>query len=207
MRLRSALRISAALAAVGAITVGSRLHRGWGATAAERAAPLPGDDLVRQPIFHSTRAITIEAAPEAVWPWIVQMGMGRGGWYSYDDWAGRVSSVSAVSASAVIPDLQDLKVGDAVDLIDRMVFRVQDLQPNRALVLHADEHQMPLQPWVKSWAFVLQPIEGGSTRLLVRERSVWRRKWVGLLTAFTNWAWFLATRRQLKNLKALAEAA
>jgi hypothetical protein len=65
---------------------------------------------------------------------------------------------------------------------------------------------MPLQPWAKSWAFVLEPLAGGATRLLVRERSVWCRKWVGLLTTGTNWLWFLATRRQLKNLKALVEA-
>jgi hypothetical protein len=167
---------------------------------------LPGDDLIENPVFRSTRAITIEAPPEAVWPWLVQMGMGRAGWYSFDSWAAKVSTVPTTSASAVITHLQDLKVGDPIDLVDRMVFHVQDIQPNRALVLHADEHQVPLQPWIKTWAFVLEPLEGGSTRLIVRETSVWERKWIGVLTAITNWFWFFATRRQLKNLKALVEA-
>jgi hypothetical protein len=207
MKPRTAWGIGAALGAIGAIVVGSRSHRGWGATREELAAPLPGDDSVLNPVFRSTRAITIEAPPEAVWPWLVQMGMGRAGWYSYDSWAAKFSSVPTVSATTILPHLQELKAGDPVDLINRMVFHVLDLQPNRALVLHADEHQMPLQPWVKSWSFALQPLEGGSTRLLVRELSRWDRKWVGFLTSFTNWVWFLATRRQLKNLKALVEAA
>jgi hypothetical protein len=207
MKSRGAWGAGAALAAVAAVLIGASWHRRWGATPAEAAGPLPGDDLISQPVFQSTRAITIEAAPQAVWPWLVQMGMGRGGWYSYDWWLGKLSITPAVSAAAIIEDLQDLKVGDAVDLIDKMVFRVQDLRPNRALVLHADEHQIPLQPWVKSWAFVLEPLEGGATRLIVRERSAWDHKWIGFLTAFTNWLWFVANRRQLKNLKALAEAA
>jgi uncharacterized protein YndB with AHSA1/START domain len=206
MKLRSSWSIGAVLAGAGIIALGSRLHRGWGATPAEQAAPLPGDELVPRPIFRSTRAITIQAPPATVWPWLVQVGMGRAGWYSYDSWAALISSVPTTSASAVIPDLQDLKVGDAVDLVDRIFFRVHDIQPEHALVL-SSEYQMPLQPWLKSWAFVLEPVEGGATRLLVRERSDWERKWVGAATAFTNWLWFAATRRMLKNLKALAESA
>jgi hypothetical protein len=134
------------------------------------------------------------------------MGTGRAGWYSSDSLISRFSSAPIVSASTIIQDLQDLKVGDAVDLIDTMVFRVHQLESNRAIVLLADEHQLPLQPWVKSWAFVMEPIEGGATRLLVRERSYWTRTWVGFATAFTNWLWFLLTRGLLRNLKALAEA-
>jgi hypothetical protein len=206
MKLRKAWCAGAVLIGAGAIALGSRLHRGWGATPEEQAAPLPGDELVPTPIFSSTRAITIQAPPAAVWPWVVQLGMGRAGWYSYDSWAARVSSVSTTSASTVIPDLQDLKVGDAVDLIDKIFFKVHDLQPDRALILLTD-YELPLQPWLKSWTFVLEPVEGGATRLLVRERSDWQRKWVGFLTAGTNWLWFFATRRLLKNLKALVEAA
>ncbi|MDR2373321.1 MAG: hypothetical protein LBD77_04330 [Bifidobacteriaceae bacterium] len=206
MTLRRVWGVGAGLAVVGGIAIGARLHRGWGATADERAAPLPGDDLIANPVFESTRAITIQAAPDSVWPWLVQMGMGRGGWYSYDSWAALISSVPTASASRIIPKFQNLRLGDAVELGDRMVFQVKDLRPNRALVLHADEHQVPLQPWIKTWAFVLEPLEGGATRLLVRERSSWTRRWVGAATAVTGWIWFWATRRQLKNLKALVEA-
>ncbi|MDR1442518.1 MAG: hypothetical protein LBJ02_09070 [Bifidobacteriaceae bacterium] len=205
MKLRTVWWFGAALAAAGAIATGSRLHRRWGATGEEQAAPLPGDELVQNPAFSSTRAITIQAPPSAVWPWLVQVGMGRAGWYSYDSWAAKVSSAPTSSASTVIADLQDLKNGDVIDLIDSVVFRVHDIRPERALVL-AGEYQVPLQPWRKSWAFVLEPVEGGATRLLVRERSAWERRWVGAVTATTNWLWFFATRRMLKNLKALVEA-
>ncbi|MDR1633663.1 MAG: hypothetical protein LBS27_01795 [Bifidobacteriaceae bacterium] len=206
MKLRGALALGAGLATAGIAIVGPRLHSGWGATPHERSAPLPGDELVPSPVFHSTRAITIQAPPESVWPWLVQMGTGRAGWYSYDALISQFSSAPTISASTIIQDFQDLKADDVIDLIDSMVFHVHEIEPNRAIVLLADEHQLPLQPWVKSWTFVIKPIEGGATRLLVRERSYWTLKWVGFVTAFTNWLWFWVTRRQLINLKALVEA-
>jgi hypothetical protein len=208
VKFRRARRFWFVLAAGGAVVaIGSRLHRGWGATAEERAASLPGDEFIATPIYRSTRAITIDAPPESIWPWLVQMGMGRGGWYSYDKWVALVSSDSAESAQTIIPELQDLQLGDPVDLIKQMVFSVRQLDVNHALVLHADEHQVPMQPWVKTWAFVLRPQGDGSTRLVVRESSAWSMKYVGVLTAVTNWFWFFAARRQLINLKRLAESA
>jgi hypothetical protein len=182
------------------------LHRTWGATAEEATAPLPGDELVPDFKFRSTRAITIEAAPEAVWPWLMQLGMGRGGWYSYDNWAALLSSVPTTSTTQVIEELQGLKEGDLVDLIDMIIFKVHTIDAPNALVLYADQDMVPHQPWTKSWAFVLKPLPGGATRLLVRELSTWPNRQVGLITAVSGWAWFWATRRQLKNLKSLVEA-
>ncbi|MDR2347967.1 MAG: hypothetical protein LBD90_05005, partial [Bifidobacteriaceae bacterium] len=158
--------LAGGLAAAGAIAVGSRLHRGWGASGEEQAAAMPGDDLVSNPIYRSTRAITIDAPPEAIWPWLVQMGMGRGGWYSNDRLLGLISPVSTQSAATIVEAYQDLKVGDPVDLILSMTFKVAELIPNEALVL-LGEKQVPLQPWRKSWVFVLRPLPGGATRLLV----------------------------------------
>ncbi|MDR2454457.1 MAG: hypothetical protein LBD51_07960 [Bifidobacteriaceae bacterium] len=205
MRSLGRFALGAAVAAGAAIAVGSRLHRGWGASAAERACALPGDDLVEDPVYRSTRAITIEAPPEAVWPWLVQMGMGRAGWYSNDRLLGLISPGPTESASAILECYQDLKVGDPVDLILPMGFKVAELIPNQALVLFSEE-LMPMQPWRKSWVFALRPLPGGATRLLVRETSAWDSWLVGLVTSATAWAWFLGTRRQLKNLKALVEA-
>jgi hypothetical protein len=205
MRQLRAFALGGAVAAAAVVAVGARLHRGWGSTPEERVGPLPGDDLIPNPKFRSTRAITIDARPEAVWPWLVQMGAGRGGWYSYDTLAGLFSGPPTVSATSIVEPLQDLRVGDPVDLVDRMVFSVAELIPGEAMVLLADENQKPLQPWTKSWTFALKPVPGGATRLLVREVSAWDSALVGTATAFTGWLWFLATRRQLLNLKTLVE--
>jgi hypothetical protein len=134
------------------------------------------------------------------------MGMGRAGWYSYDWLAQVFSSVSTRSTARIIPALQDIKTGDPIDFLDRMVFTVAQAIPGETLVLVADENQRPLQPWVKSWSFILNRLPSGATRLLIREISAWDSRLVGFLTSITGWAWFMATRRQLKNIKALAEA-
>lgn len=108
-----------ASAVVGAATVGSAVavtylryvrpwQLGWGATEEERARPMPGDDLVEAPTLDATRAITIRAQPGDIWPWLVQVGVNRSGWYSYD-W---LDNLGRPSARQVIAELQDIKVGD-----------------------------------------------------------------------------------------------
>ena len=84
----------------------------WGATAAEVSRALPSDDLVPNPTFNATRAITIAAPPEAVWPWIVQMGLTRAGWYSYD----LLDNLGRPSARRILPEFQDLQPGDIVPM-------------------------------------------------------------------------------------------
>jgi hypothetical protein len=93
-----------------------RRHLRWGATNPEVAAPMPGDELVAQSSFNATRAITIDAPPEAVWPWIVQLGFGRAGWYTYDlfDNAGRPS------AEGILPAYQQPKLGDWVPMASKV---------------------------------------------------------------------------------------
>ena len=76
----------------------------WGASAAERTMPLPGDDLVPDPTFNATRALTVHAPPECIYPWIVQMGLGRAGWYSYD----LLDNLACPSAEEILPKFQHI---------------------------------------------------------------------------------------------------
>ncbi|MDR2113832.1 MAG: hypothetical protein LBO75_00975, partial [Bifidobacteriaceae bacterium] len=102
MKLQRTVNIGLILAGAAAVAIGSRWHRTWGATPEEHASALPGDELIPNPTFVSTRAITFNVPPEKVWPWLVQMGMGRAGWYSYDRLAAVFSSVPTRSATTVV---------------------------------------------------------------------------------------------------------
>jgi hypothetical protein len=140
----------------------------WGATAEERLATLPGDDIIQDVMSHHTRAVTIDAPPEAVWPWLVQIGDRRAGFYSYDwierfEFPGTVHYVERTrSATRIHPELQDVHVGDRINTGSIGKFAIGSpitvLEPNRAFVMG-------------TWAFVLRPHRGGGARLLVRERD------------------------------------
>jgi hypothetical protein len=134
----------------------------WGATAEEVGRQMPGDDLMRHPDLVSTRAITIEAPPAAIWPWLVQMGSGRGGAYTYD-WIENLLGLDMHSADTVLPEFQDLKVGDTLPLGSKAPrLRVETLEPNQALVVRSEDGN-----WV--WAFGLYP-DWDRTRLVSRNR-------------------------------------
>ncbi len=139
-------------------------------------APLPGDDIVREPLWSSTRAITVNALPDRVWPWIVQMGHPgyRAGWYT-PYWLDRLQwGITTRSAEVIVPGLQGLAVGDLVpDSRDwSAYFSVVALVPERALVLYSTRHIMPpMRSNEFSWAFVLKPTAAGGTRLLIRARG------------------------------------
>jgi hypothetical protein len=179
-RLRRAARPLAMI--VGWILVyrrwGRAWVRGWGAAGPEEQAMLPGDRIVPNPKRSSTRAVTIEAAPAAVWPWLVQLGQGRGGLYSYD-WLENMLGCGVHSADTILPEHQQLSPGDRVRLVRPgysvdLCLEVAEVKPGEALVLRspgepADAAQSSL-PWA-SWAFVLHPLTQGRTRLLVRWRS------------------------------------
>ena len=134
----------------------------WGATDDEADGPLAGDDLLVKPAIVTTRAVQVDAAPAAIWPWLVQMGPGRGGAYTYD-WIENLFGLGMHSAGEILPEFQDLEVGDAQRLGARgPVLRVAVLEPRRALVLRSDDGN-----WV--WAFALAPA-GAGTRLISRNR-------------------------------------
>src|SRR6266446_430414 len=138
----------------------------WGATADEAASKMPGDDLLPNPDMLSTRAITIGAPPAAIWPWLVQMGSGRAGAYTYD-WAENLFGLNMHSADSILPQFQDLEVGDVLPVGSagpRM--RVEILDPGAAFVLWSEDGN-----WV--WAFALHA-EGDRTRLVSRNRIATR---------------------------------
>jgi hypothetical protein len=173
-----------------------RWHTGWGATPAERRAAMPGDELIARPHFAPTRAVTIDARPEAVWPWIVQMGYGRAGWYSYD----LLDNRGRQSALRIEPRWQGVRVGDAVPMSarvdERTAFRVHSLVPGRCVV------------WAKpdsTWTWLLTPTAAGGTRLVTRVRARYTGA-AGLLAApLMEIGDFPMMRRCLLGIKSRAE--
>ena len=206
-------------------------HR-WGVDPAEAGTALPGDDVVPDAPISDTRAITIDAPPAAVWPWLVQMGFGRAGWYSYDaiDMKGR-------SADRILPDVGTLAVGDIVPTHPGGGFEVKAIEPGRALVLYLDtdlvgsqadaarasaEGTTPpnlqaagafmgaAQPteFAASWAFVIEPLGDGRTRLIERFRvnlSGGDRPWTRFTLPFMGFGVFAMVRKQLLGIKTRAE--
>jgi hypothetical protein len=123
---------------------------------------LPGDELLPAAGLVTTRAITIDAPAEAIWPWLVQMGSGRGGAYTYD-WIENLFGLDMHSTDEILPRYQDIKVGDEFPLgPGRVGMRVQILDPPRSFAVRIAD-----QNW--AWIFALVP-EGGSTRLISRNR-------------------------------------
>ena len=134
----------------------------WGARADEVAAKLPGDELLADPGLVTTRAITVHAPAGAIWPWLAQMGSGRGGAYSYD-WIENLLGLNMHSAGEILSEFQDIKVGDELPLgRPGAVMRVEVADPPRALAVRSTD-----QNW--AWLFALLP-EGDSTRLISRNR-------------------------------------
>jgi hypothetical protein len=136
----------------------------WGARSDEVSRKLPGDELLPDAGLVTTRAVTIDASPDAIWPWLVQMGSGRGGAYTYD-WIENLFGLNMHSADTILPRYQDIKVGDELPMgSGRPVMRVQVLDPERALTIRISDMN-----WV--WIFALVP-ENGATRLISRNRIV-----------------------------------
>jgi hypothetical protein len=166
MSARRTLAIGAGLAAgVVPVTYLAFLRRwclSWGARPDEVARELPGDELLPGAGLVTTRAITIDAPPGAIWPWLAQMGSGRGGAYTYD-WIENLLGLDMHSAEEILPQYQDVKVGDEIPLgPGRAVMRVEVLDPPRAFAIRIADGN-----W--AWIFALVP-EGGSTRLISRNR-------------------------------------
>jgi len=136
------------------------------ATTIEKRRPLPVDTLVPEPIFTSTHAITIDAPPEQVWPWIAQMGAGRAGWYSWD----AIDNCGMPSATSILPTFQTVGNGDVMPAIPsaKDAFIVAAVDPPRDLVVTAPDGRGGN---AVAWEHVLDPLQGGRTRLLVRGRA------------------------------------
>lgn len=137
----------------------------WGATPQEAGAPMPGDELVDRPPLFVTRAVTVDVPPEDVWPWLVQAGTGRAGWYNYD----LIDNLGRRSADRVLPQWQGLAVGDVVPLTPsgRLGLRVHSMDPPHAMVWGT--------PGETTWEWSLTPVRRAdgalTTRLVTRFRS------------------------------------
>jgi hypothetical protein len=189
--------------------------RNLGATCEERRRALPGDDVVPDATAASTMATTIDAQPSAVWPWLVQMGCDRAGFYSWD----RLDNGGRPSADEVHREWQTLEVGDRVASTPsgKMWFEVAELVPERALVLRASidlRTSRPCDPRGPRprlftdgvWAFVLDELPGGRTRLIVRSRGITRPRPLGAQNLFFwDAAHVVMQTRQFRNLKRRAE--
>ncbi|WP_235947118.1 SRPBCC family protein [Nocardia terrae] len=166
MRTSSAIAIGLTSAVTG-LAAGYRLFARnacvtWGATAEEVGAALPGDGLLPDAGTVTTRAITVAATPEQIWPWLVQMGSGRGGAYTYD-WIENLLGLDMHSAHEILPQFQQLAVDDVLPLGEKgPALRVAALDRPHAMVLASTDHH-----WV--WAFALRPTADG-TRLISRNR-------------------------------------
>jgi hypothetical protein len=174
----------------------------WGATSSDLTRVMPGDGLVVDPAFSYTTAILINARPEHIWPWLVQMGYQRGGLYSYD-WLDRLFGyLDRPSATRILPEFQHLAVGDKIPLGRGPAWPVAAAEPRRALVL--DMRNMGGIDWV--WQFGLYPVDEKRTLLVSRSRVRARTVWAWLLTSVIEPAGFVMTRRMLLGLKQRAEA-
>jgi hypothetical protein len=174
--MKTFLKITAVLALLAALFVLTLvLLRPWidnlGATEAEIAATFPGDELVPEPARFNNRAITIQAAPEQIYPWLLQTGADKGGWYSYD-WLETLANCPNTNADRIHSEWQNLQVGDPVLMCPGEFapppYIVAQLHPNQAIVMgHQDGGE-----WVDLYQFVLVPQADGSTRLIMRTRTM-----------------------------------
>lgn len=182
-------------------------HVRWGATDAEVSALLPGDGLVVDPAGVTTRAVTINAPPEAIWPWLAQLGQAKGGFYSYT-WLENLLGCQIVNAKVVVPAWQQVQPGDLVKLAPRPdappAYVVAAVEPGRALVLghRVGLSQDPASPWSDTWQFVIVPVDAHSSRLIVRTRSV---AGTPLLNRALEPGVFVMEQRMLRGIKARAE--
>jgi len=177
----------------------------WGATDQESDRPLPGDDLIANPDLTATRAITVHAAADQVWPWIAQLGQGRGGFYSYDALENLVGC-NIHSADQIVPEWQEINVGDQVKLHPEVGLGVALVEPGRALVLRGG---VPIgtapPPYDFTWTFVLREQPEGTTRLLVRERYAYTQRWAPLLVEPVAVVALVMTQRMLRGIRDRAE--
>ena len=143
----------------------------WGATDAEIAATYPCDELVPNPAFAYNRVITIDATAEEIYPWIIQLGAERGGYYSYEWLETSVLRCPLTNAERIHVEWQDLQVGDEIkmcpDDFGPLPWEVAQLIPNQAMVLGHQDNGV----WSDTWQFILIPQVDGSTRLVLRSRD------------------------------------
>lgn len=184
-----------------------RSYLRWGATDEEVLAAVPGDEIVARANLTATRAITIERPAADVWPWLAQLGQGRGGFYSYD----RLENLAGCdmhSAEQVVPRWQSIAVGDTVRLHPEVGLDVAQVEPGRAVVLRGGIPLGPVPaPYDFSWSFSLRDGPDRSSRLLVRERYGYTTWWSALLVEPVELVSAVMSRKMLRGIRDRAEGA
>jgi hypothetical protein len=194
-----------ATALLAAAAVARRRQLRWGATDVEVMQTMTGDDLVSDPDLTSTRAITIRAGVDDIWPWMVQLGQGRGGFYSYDTLENLVGC-QIHSAHAINPDWQRLEVGDAVRRAPELALTVAVIEAPCTLVLRGGVLPGAVTaPYDFTWTFDLTAVSPTTTRLVVRERYAYRKWWVPLVIEPVAVISFLMSHRMLRGIRDRAE--
>jgi hypothetical protein len=191
----------------------------WGATCDEVVRPLPGDDLVANPLYMTTRAITVRAPAAAVWPWLVQLGQNRGGFYTYD-FLENLMGLDIHSADTIRPEWQDLHAGEDYVTLDpdgSLKMTIAVLARDRAFViLSGAPGEQPQAPGsffkgelAFSWAFVLEPVGERTTRLIIRSRAAWADGFAARLAkpVLLEPVHFLMEERMLRGIRERAERA
>jgi hypothetical protein len=174
----------------------------WGTTPSDLTRVMAGDGLLEKATYSGTTAVVVDAPPERIWPWLVQIGYQRGGLYSYD-WLDRLFGyIDRPSATSILPECQHLAVGDRIPLGRGPSWPVAVMEANRALVL--DMRNLGSFDWV--WQFGLYPVDENRTRLVSRSRVRTKTVWARLGTYAIEPAGFLMTRRMLLGLKQRAES-
>ena len=181
----------------------------WGATAAEARDPLPGDEIVPEAASQVTLAVDIDAPPEAVWPWLVQMGVDRAGLYTYTWMENGVLGLGVENADRIHPEWQDLRPGDLIAFTPedypggRSGPLVVTIVPNEALLLCTGEEATDCPG---TWQFVLQDRGDGTTRLVFRGRiSGDGPLAVRMMDLGLEPGYFLMERKMLLGIKERAE--
>ena len=163
----------------------------WGATDTEIARVLPGDSIIRDATFNATRAVTVNAGDEFIWPWLVQIGYRRAGLYSYDI----LDNDGIPSAEHIMPEFQDLQVGDSLPIGPGFYVKVAVLEPNRSMLLVFPE-------WAEAtWEWSLYPEGPNRTRLVTRLRGRPR----GMTRIFVDLGEIFPMRKSMLGIKRRAE--
>ena len=206
MRFRQVLGITAiGGAAVAGVLAVRRWQLRWGATGQEADGCLPGDDIIATADLTATRAITIDAPTGQVWPWIAQLGQGRGGFYSYD-FLENLVGCDIHSANRIMPAWQDIGPGDQIRLAPQVALAVATVEPGQSLVLRGDDPTGNTSPpYDFTWAFVLKDAPGGATRLVVRERYAFLRPWARVLVEPVEAVSFVMSQKMLRGIRDRAE--
>ncbi len=185
----------------------------WGATTNEVRIALPGDEFVPNPMSQTTQAVTIRARSEKIYPWLMQIGVDRGGMYSYD-WLENLMGLNVHTIDRIVPELQNVKPGDFWRftppdhfLKDGPGVYVMRLEPNRWILGCFGTPKAVPPPCTSTWQLVLQPQDDGSTRLILRTRTSGASPTTGVFGVILDPMTFVMGRGMLLGFRDRVEAA